>query len=581
MSIEILSKSLSAQIAAGEVIERPAAVVKELLENSVDAKSTRVDIEFKSGGKSFIKVSDNGTGMSKEEALLSLEQHATSKIKSSQDLFSITTFGFRGEALPSMASVSNFTLKTRNAESSEGVEIFVRNKNVEYIRACGMPVGTEILVENLFSTVPARRKFLKSDEVESSHIIKLCRLYALALPHIAISLTENGRILFKSEKDLPLPSQVSKIFGSNFADKFILMPKAFRGDMTVTGMIMRVGESFASSKNIYAFVNSRPVSSKAIFFALKDAYSAYLPSDKYSGAVLFLTLNPNDVDINVHPAKTEVRFRNDAAIKDFILQAMSEHLESVYKKDPFVVESKGEVLRTNISPVFKNVENLEYISPVQAGEITRAEFSNGEIRIEGTTQQTNSVLAGWSYFGRVDNKYDIFKFENSIKVLNIKAALARVYYEEILANMNEKKPNSQALLFPENLELERSENEVFVNLRKYFERCGFVIEDFGKNFYRIEAFPSWLSDTECLTFLCDFIEVAKEESFGVADSNQAREKFAKLAMKNTRSLRIAEGERASFDLLASLLDCKVPTNSPDGIYTLKELDSNFFKKLFT
>jgi len=576
MSIEILSKSLSAQIAAGEVIERPAAVVKELLENSVDAKSTRVDIEFKSGGKNFIKVSDNGTGMSKEEALLSLEQHATSKIKTSQDLFSIATFGFRGEALPSMASVSNFTLKTRNAESNEGVEIFVRNKNVEYVRACGMPIGTEIIVENLFSTVPARRKFLKSDEVESSHIIKLCRLYALALPHIAISLTENGKVLFKSEKDLPLPSQVSKIFGSNFGDKFILLPKVSRGDMSVTGMIMKVGESFASSKNIYAFVNSRPVTSKAIFFALKDAYSPYLPSDKYAGAILFLTLNPNDVDINVHPAKTEVRFRNDAAIKDFILQSLAEHLESVYKKATVVEENKNEALRTFVSPfvspVLQKVENLEYINPIQ-----RTEIETGQM----PQQTSSSGVAGWTYFGRVENKYDIFKYENSLKVLNIKAALARVYYEEILANMNEKKPSSQSLLFPENLELERSENEVFVNLRKYFERCGFVIEDFGKNFYRIEAFPSWLSDTECLNFVRDFIEVAKEESFGVADSNQAREKFAKLAMKNARSLRIAEGERASFDLLSKLLDCKVPTNSPDGLYTIKELDNNFFKKLFS
>lgn len=333
--IKILPDDVANKIAAGEVVERPASVVKELLENSIDAGATRIDIEFKHGGKTFIKVLDNGCGMTRQQALMSLEQHATSKIRSPEDLFSIFSYGFRGEAVPSIASVSKFRMRTRPEGESVGTQIDSYASQVLSVKECGMPRGTEILVENLFSGVPARRKFLKSDNVEAGHIARLCRLYALALPNLSLTLVENSKVLFHSEEGFGVIARISKIFGRETAENLIELKESQKYGMKVSGAILVPGESFSTSRNICVFINGRPVECRAVYAAVKEAYSQFVPKGRFAGAFLFIELNPSSVDVNVHPAKREVRLKDELGVKNFIADAIIERLKSFSFQEPF------------------------------------------------------------------------------------------------------------------------------------------------------------------------------------------------------------------------------------------------------
>lgn len=333
--IKILPDDVANKIAAGEVVERPASVVKELLENSIDAGATRIDIEFKHGGKTFIKVLDNGCGMTRQQALMSLEQHATSKMRSPEDLFSISSYGFRGEAVPSIASVSKFRMRTRPEGESVGTQIDSYASQVLSVKECGMPRGTEILVENLFSGVPARRKFLKSDNVEAGHIARLCRLYALALPNLSLTLVENSKVLFHSEEGFGVIARISKIFGRETAENLIELKESQKYGMKVSGAILVPGESFSTSRNICVFINGRPVECRAVYAAVKEAYSQFVPKGRFAGAFLFIELNPSSVDVNVHPAKREVRLKDELGVKNFIADAIIERLKSFSFQEPF------------------------------------------------------------------------------------------------------------------------------------------------------------------------------------------------------------------------------------------------------
>ena len=332
--IKILPDDVANKIAAGEVVERPASVVKELLENSIDAGATRIDIEFKHGGKTFIKVLDNGCGMTRQQALMSLEQHATSKIRSPEDLFSISSYGFRGEAVPSIASVSKFRMRTRPEGESVGTQIDSYASQVLSVKECGMPRGTEILVENLFSGVPARRKFLKSDNVEAGHIARLCRLYALALPNLSLTLVENSKVLFHSEEGFGVIARISKIFGRETAENLIELKESQKYGMKVSGAILVPGESFSTSRNICVFINGRPVECRAVYAAVKEAYSQFVPKGRFAGAFLFIELNPSSIDVNVHPAKREVRLKDELGVKNFIADAIIERLKSFSFQEP-------------------------------------------------------------------------------------------------------------------------------------------------------------------------------------------------------------------------------------------------------
>lgn len=261
--VRILPDRVANQIAAGEVVERPAAVVKELVENALDAGATRIEVEFRHGGRSLMRIEDNGSGMSRDDALLALERHATSKIAEATDLDSLHTFGFRGEAVPSIASVSRFEMRTRPAAAETGTEILVNGGKFVHVRDCGMPPGTRITVANLFHPVPARRKFLKSDSTEAAHIIQCVRFYALAHPEVAFTLIEDGRTIFQSPPCRSLLERVAAIFGRQTAEALLPVEAAGEG-MRLTGLIGKPGASRGSRHEMITFVNRRPVDTKTL-----------------------------------------------------------------------------------------------------------------------------------------------------------------------------------------------------------------------------------------------------------------------------------------------------------------------------
>src|ERR1017187_3765110 len=319
--VRILPDRVANQIAAGEVIERPAAVVKELVENALDAGATRVVVEFAHAGRALIRVEDNGQGMSPQDARTALLRHATSKIADAADLDRLATFGFRGEALPSIASVSRFTLQTRETGHDSGTEISVNAGRVVRERACGRPVGTRVAVEHLFEPVPARRKFLKTDRTESAHIVNCVRLYALACPAVSFALYEDGREVFRSPECPSLSDRVAEIFGRQAAEGLVPVDCAESG-MRLSGLIGRPGVGRGTRHDMVAFVNSRPVDSRTLYGALIESYRESIPQGRYPVAFMFLECDPAEVDVNVHPAKREVRFRREALVRGFVIRSV-------------------------------------------------------------------------------------------------------------------------------------------------------------------------------------------------------------------------------------------------------------------
>ena len=337
--IRVLPDHVANQIAAGEVIERPAAVIKELVENSLDAGATRIAVEFREGGRGLMRVEDNGAGMSREDLLLALKPHATSKISEAADLDRLTTFGFRGEALPSIASVARCLLRSRTAESEAGAEVLVNGGAIVHVRDCGRPVGTSVEVAHLFHPVPARRKFLKSDATEAAHIVQCVRLYALAHPRVAFTLFEADREVFRSPECTTLRERVGEIFGRQLADLLVSIEVGEFG-LRLHGLIGRPGASRATRHEMLTFVNGRPVDSRALNYALVEGYHESVPKGRYPLAFVFFECDPAAVDVNVHPAKREVRFRNENVVRSFVIRSLLQTWRDM-----------GEALRPEAEPV--------------------------------------------------------------------------------------------------------------------------------------------------------------------------------------------------------------------------------------
>lgn len=632
--IKILPDDVANKIAAGEVVERPASVVKELLENSVDAGATRIDVEFKHGGKTFIKVLDNGCGMTRQQALTSLEQHATSKIRNPDDLFSISTYGFRGEAVPSIASVSKFRLRTRPEGEQFGTQIDSYASEILSVRECGMPCGTEILVENLFAGVPARRKFLKGDSVEAGHIARLCRLYALALPNLSITLVENSRTLFRSTSGLGVVARVAKIFGTEVAEKLVELPEVSRGSMKVSGAVVVPAESFPTSRNICTFINGRPVDCRAVYAAVKEAYAQYIPKGRFAAAFLFLELDPTSVDVNVHPAKREVRLKDEFAVKTFLADAIGDRLAEFSGKthvgempdgggdsggdtqptapaiapvftpasqrektfadfkaaegspaggaclrEPFAtLEPPAEVdapAAPNLTPRFTAAANFAPIAkpePRFAEQHTEASAPRAPAPFGGNPAPARRpILTGWRYVGCALRKYALFETSKSLTLMNISAALRRVNFNKIMTALDGRKAASQNLLLPITIGFAAIDDEFFAANRPLFESCGFAVEEFGRGYYRITATPVWLPYGNVEKFIRDFVETCAENGMRARAKRMGDEIFAKLAVEHIGTEGFECTEMSATNLLSELLECPVHMTSPDGRKTLFEL----------
>jgi DNA mismatch repair protein MutL len=566
--IRILDPTVANQIAAGEVVERPAAVVKELLENALDAGATRVVVDFSRGGKALTVVEDNGKGMTPEEALLSLERHATSKIRLAADLDRITTFGFRGEALPSIASVARFTLQTRPASAPSGTELLINGGRVVHQREHGMAPGTRIEVTNLFHPVPARLKFLKSDETEAAHIIRLVRLYAVSHPQVGFLLREDGREIFRSPGNVPLLDRVREIWGRQVADEVSLMPVFERDGMRLSGLLGKPGVSRGTRQDLVTVVNGRPVDSRTMAFALTESYHTLIPKGRYPLAFAFLEIDPAWVDVNVHPAKREVRFRDEARVRGFLIQSVLSVL--LARVDDGLPTTTIPAITPTLVPSFVAPTAPSVSAPLAVPSPTSTYVLPVSVPLASAPASSSSLRLSWRLLARLREERAVFETPTGLAILDIGAAHQRVLYEDILRQFSERKPVSQPLLVPLTIELEPLPAAVLKERMGLLQNAGFDFEEYGRNFWRVGALPVWLDPADALGFLRDLLaEMARREGdFG--RPALAYDALARMAVNKARRKGDALADGELLELVQALFRTAQPGTDPKGRRTFVE-----------
>ena len=563
-TIRILEPTVANQIAAGEVVERPAAVIKELLENSLDAGARRVTVDFSRGGKARMIVEDDGKGMTGDEALLSLERHATSKIQLAADLDRIATFGFRGEALPSIASVARFTMQTRPASAPSGTEIAVNGGKLVHRRDHGMAPGTRIEVANLFHPVPARLKFLKSDETEAAHIVRLVRLYAIAHPEVGFLLREDGREIFRSPGNAPLLDRVREIWGRQVAEEVTIMPAFERPGMRLSGLLGKPGVSRGTRQDLVTVVNGRPVDSRTMAFALTESYHTLIPKGRYPLAFVFLEMDPAWVDVNVHPAKREVRFRDEAKVRNFLIESVLAVLRA-RGDEGLPAETIPAV--APVTPLAVDVPSVSVAVPPPG---PAAAYVPPSSSAPVSPAHAPAVRLGWRLLSRLREERAVFETPTGLAVLDLGAAHQRVLYESILAQFTAQKPVSQPLLVPLSIELEPLPAAVLKERLPLLTSAGFDFEEYGRNFWRIQALPAWLEPEQALAFVRDLLaEMARREGdFG--RPSLAYDALAKIAVNKARRKGDSLSDGELMELVQALFRTAQPGTCPRGRRTYVE-----------
>jgi len=592
--VRILSDRVANQIAAGEVIERPAAVVKELVENALDAGATRIEVEFRHGGRALMRIEDNGHGMSRDDALLALERHATSKIAEAADLDRLATFGFRGEALPSIASVSHFTLQTREAAGDAGTEIVINGGKMVHVRDCGRPVGTRIEVAHLFNSVPARRKFLKTDPTEAAHIVHCVRLYALAAPQTAFTLIEDGRVIFRSPECATLAERIGEIFGRQTAEALVPLEESEPG-LRLRGLIGRPGVGRSTRHEMIVFVNGRPVDSRTLNYALIESYHESLPKGRYPLAFVFFECDPAAVDVNVHPAKREVRFRSEPQVRSFVIRAVLQRLRELGTAAMPVAPSaapasvaSGIVFQPMSPPVHRLDAGAAFSpSPPKAGPIHAASSASlpaAPVVHRPVPAAPNvaqpSPAPMWRFLGLAHGNFALFETSAGLVLLDRRAAHERVWFERLQSQFRAGAVPSQRLLLPMPIELDPIASALLLDRLTFLHAHGFEIGEFGRNFFRVEAVPEWMEPADAEPFLRDLLGAFRDGRLPENNPGIARDELARLAAAKAIRLPAMAGEGELRALVAELFATRTPLTNPAGQPTYIELNHGELARRF-
>jgi DNA mismatch repair protein MutL len=529
-SIDVLPEELANQIAAGEVVERPASVVKELVENSLDAGADKIEIAIDNGGKDSIRVIDDGCGMEREDAVRAVKRHATSKIASKEDLDSIATLGFRGEALPSIASVSKFELKTKPHDAVEGTFIDASGGSVDAVRSTGMKAGTNISVEDLFFNTPARRKFMKTTRTESRYTSKILIRMALARPDVRFVLKRDGDMKFDYPAVEDLGDRIRQVMGKDVReDLYQTFDYPDIAGVKADGYFSEPGHTQRTSKNIYTFVNGRYVEDSTVMAAIKGAYRNLLSSGRYPTVVIFLEVPYELLDVNVHPTKIEVRFNDTQPVYRAVYHAIHDGLAET----PWVDEQGRQVYQLDDDAGSdgdeddREVEELKPgVADIRARESQRASeqespsleerAKKGPDRPQGfdssdlqplqeppeTKSESGDEDAGHSYFsslrviGQYQKMYIICEDASGLVIIDQHAAHERIGFEKLRRIFEDDDPETQALLVPQKLELGPLQSDSLGDSLDFFERAGFEIEPFGGDTYALKSVPAVLQDAD-------------------------------------------------------------------------------------
>lgn len=513
--IRILNDELVSKIAAGEIVERPASVVKELLENSLDAQSTLVQVELRSGGKKLIRVSDNGEGMTRDDALLSLERHATSKIRDIKDLFSIRTLGFRGEALPSIASVSRFRLTSRTGDQMGGVRISVEGGTIRGVEETGCPRGTAVEVGNLFYNTPARLKFMKTTETELTNILDIVQREALSRPGVGFGVLHEGEALVQFPQRRTIEERLSEIF----PDVELFGVEAESEGVKVYGFMSSPGDARSTTQKLYAYVNLRAVKDRFLTRMMIDSYGKLIERGKFPQGVLFIDIPSEEVDVNVHPTKNEVRFKRAKLVGDLIkasvfgmlrkspwIKGYHQGVENAVqrffeRRTPFEHIGFDGAKKTSFSSLHSYKQENESSEDMTIRQVSRPEPSSrivgypsdsGEMMSPSLFEQ-EGFFSGLEIIGQLGKLYIICASKKGMILIDQHAAHERVNYEKLKnAYAKQDRLVTQELLIPQAIELSPYEANLLARCRGEIERLGIKIEEFGKGTFLVRSIPSIL-----------------------------------------------------------------------------------------
>ena len=596
--IQILPDHVANQIAAGEVVQRPASVVKELLENSIDASSTSIQLIIKDAGKTLIQVIDNGKGMSAVDAKLSFERHATSKIKVAEDLFKLHTKGFRGEAMASIAAISHVEMKTKQNSQEIGTHIKIEGGKVKYQEMSVTPIGTNISVKNLFYNIPARRNFLKSDTVETRHIIDEFQRVCLTHPEINFSLHHNDNEIYRL-KDSNLRKRIVTIFGAKMNEK--LVPVSEDTDMiSIKGFITKPAYSKKKRGEQFFFVNNRFVRSPYLNHAVVTAFEGLLEHGSHPSYFLYLNVPSKSIDINIHPTKTEVKFDDEKAVYA-ILRATVKHSLGQYNVAPVLdfnrdatldtpynftkQESKPSSPKITVDPSFNPFSKNDSIQNKPSYEKVK-ENSNCEslyVTTNEAKQQEQLFDEGENYQSyktiQIQRKYLLSSIKSGVVLIHQSLAHQRVLYEEFLNSSSSEEVHSQQLLFPITISFSSPEIEMIYTLKSELENVGFCFDEFTKESITIKGTPMSITESKISSVLEELLE---NIDIGVPETNFKPLEI--MASSFSKSIAIKTGhvlsQKEQENLVNRLFLCKEPSISPSGKAIFKTLTLQEVDKLF-
>ena len=591
--VRVLSQAVASQIAAGEVVNRPASVVKELVENAVDAGADNIQIVITDAGRTMIQVIDNGCGMIPADARLAFERHATSKIRQSDDLYSLTTFGFRGEALPSIAAVAEVELRTRTADSDTGVSIIIKGSELEKEEPCVCPAGSCFTVRNLFYNVPARRKFLKSNQTEFGHILAEVERVALAHPEVAIELTHQG------EQILSLPASAVKqriinLFGRKM-NQALLPVEVQTSVVEVSGFCSNLDNIKGKGAKQFFFVNGRFMRHPYFHKAVLSAFENLVPDGDQPSYFLFLTVPADTIDVNIHPTKTEIKFQDEQVIWKILMAAVKETVGKyeemptidfdtadmpdipIYDPSRPVVQPKVDI-NTSFNPFSGsrsesrlNRSNNENWSKLY-GDVIDHKISEGAIPYtpapDTLIQPEEQPLRPF----QLADRFILVESDQGLMIVDQHRAHVRVLFERFLADAKNHNAASQGLLFPEMFQLSQVDAVAFAELKPRFSALGFDISDMGRGAIAVQGVPSGMEGQDYERLITDMIADLR-----INPTHQEDVQLESMALAMARKAAIPSGRRLSDnemqELLRSLKACSMPSRTPDAkpVYVIRSV----------
>lgn len=600
--IHLLPDSVANQIAAGEVIQRPASVVKELLENSVDSGANAIQIIVKDAGKTLVQAIDNGCGMSETDARMCFERHATSKIRKAEDLFAIRTMGFRGEAMASIAAIAHVEMKTRREEDELGTRLESEATKIITHEPCSTPAGTSISVKNLFFNVPARRKFLKSDQVEMRHIIDEFQHVALAYPDIAFSLYHNESDVMILEKGT-FRQRIIGLFGKNYNEKLVPVEE----ETTIVKISGFIGKPEFAKKvrgDQFFFVNNRFIKNAYLHHAVCNAYQGLMTDDCHPSYFLHFSIDPGAIDINIHPTKTEIKFEDEKAIYSIIRAAIRQSLGKYNiapsldfsQETPFEISipKKGEPVKIpgiTVNPDFNpfkietqggKMDWEKILRPGSAQSPLQPEGKEGRIDDIGSktvSQPGQQPENGQAPTYQIHRKFILTQIKSGVLLIHQQRAHERILYERFLVSMKKNEGMSQRLLFPQAIDFSPSDFEILKSIKTELRSLGFDISEFGKNSLVINGVPTEATNADSKVLLEKILEEFKNSA-----GNNQDEKKDNLARSLANFAAVKTGARLEKEEMRSIIDelfsCEMPYFAPNGKPTIITLSLEDLNKKF-